>query len=113
MNSNATFRRQPLNYNNHPRTVGPTNRGTLIGVRPTPPQFGINNNVVSLHEFRRAPATFLRGKWKQPGSSSDVIASKKRNAIGTGAYYSSNGIFSTKRQNVNDVQHVLKKLRSS
>ena len=113
MDSNSTFRRQPLNYNHHPRTVGPNHTGILFGMRPTPPQFGINNDIVSLHEFRRAPATFPDGKWRQVGSSSDVIASKKRAAIGRGTYYSPNSAFSTKRQNVNDIRHVVRKMRSS
>lgn len=113
MDSNSTFRRQPLNYNQHPRTVGPTNTGILFGVRPTPPQFGINNNIASLHEFRRATVTPTPGKWRQVGSSSDVVASKKRAAIGRGTLYSPNEAFSTKRQNTNDVRHVIRKMRSS
>ena len=113
MDSNSTFRRQPLNYNHHPRTVGPNNKGILFGVRPTPPQFGITNDIVSLHEFRRAPATFPDNKWRQVGSSSDVIASKKRAAIGRSTYYSSNSAFSTKRQSVNDIRHIVRKMRSS
>ena len=113
MDSNSTFRRQPLNYNNHPRIVGSHNAGILFGVRSTPPQYGINNNIASLHEFRRAPSTFPSGKWRQVGSSSDVTASRKRTAIGKGTYYSPNNAFSTKRQNVNDVRHILRKMRSS
>ena len=113
MDSNSTFRRQPLNYNHHPRTVGPNNNGILFGVRPTPPQFGINNDIVSLHEFRRVPSTSVPGKWRQVGASSDVIASKKRAAIGRGTYFSPNNAFSTKRQNVNDVRHTIRRMRSS
>jgi hypothetical protein len=112
MNS-SMFRRQPLNYNNHPRTVGPHNVGILFGVRPTPPQYGGNNDVASLHEFRRAPSTFSAGKWRQVGSSSDVIASKKRAAIGRGTLYSTDGAFSTKRQSINDVRQSIRRMRSS
>ena len=113
MDANAMFRRQPLNYHNHPRTVGPHNTGILFGMRPTPPQYGADNNVVSLHEFRRTSATFPAGKWRQVGSSSDVIASRKRSAIGRGTLYSPDGAFTTKRQSLNDVRHTIRRMRSS
>lgn len=113
MDSNTMFRRQPLNYNNHARTVGPHNVGILFGMRPTPPQYGVDNNIASLREFRRVPPTFPAGKWRQVGASSDVIASRKRMAIGKGTFYSPDGAFSTKRQNGNDVRRIIRRMRSS
>ncbi len=108
------FRRQPLNYNNHPRTVGPHNSGILFGIRQTPPQYSsVDNNIASRHEFWKTNPTVPIGKWKQVSSSSDVIAAKKRAAIGKGSFYSPDGAFSTKRSNTNDVRHSVRRLRSS
>ena len=113
MDYNSVFRRQPLNYNNHPTTVGPHNSGVLFGIRPTPPQYGVDNNIAPRHEFWRTSPTVPVGKWKQVGSSSDVIAAKKRAAIGKSAFYSTDGAFSTKRSNTNDVRHIVRRMRSS
>ncbi len=107
------FRRQPLNYHNHPATVGPRNVGILFGIRQTPPQYGVDNNIASRREFWRTSPVVPAGKWKQVASSSDVIASKKRAAIGKGTFYSPNGAFSTKRSNTNDVSHTIRRMRSS
>jgi hypothetical protein len=107
------FRRQPLNYNNHPTTVGPHNTGILFGIRQTPSQYGGDNNVAPRREFWRTNTTVPVGKWNYVSSSSDVTAAKKRAAIGTGSLYSSDGAFSTKRSNVNDVRHTVRKMRSS
>ena len=113
MDRNAVFRRQPLNYNNHPATVGPHNVGILMGVRQTPPQYGGENNVSARREFWRTSPIVPAGKWKQVGSSSDVIAAKKRAAVGKGSFYSPNNEFSTKRANVNDVRQKIQRVRSS
>ena len=114
MNNNAMFRKWPLNNFNSARTVGTHNAGILSGVRPTPPSFGSTNNAVeSRQEFRRLNPVKPEGKWVAVMSSSDVIASKKRAAIGKSAYYSPNNMFSTKRSNVNEVNHVIQKMRSS
>jgi hypothetical protein len=107
------FRRQPLNYNNHPTTVGPYNRGILFGVRQTPPQYGGDNNVAARREFWRTNPTVPNGKWDYISSSSDVTAAKKRAAIGKGSFYSPDGAFSTKRSNANDVRYSIRKMRSS
>ena len=107
------FRRQPLNYHNHPTTVGPHNVGVLFGIRQTPPQYGVNNNVAPRREFWRTNPTVPIGKWKQVSSSSDVIAAKKRAAIGKSSFYSPDGAFSTKRSNTNDVRYSVRRMRSS
>jgi len=113
MDYNTMFRRQPLNYNNHPTTVGPHNVGILFGIRQTPPQYGGDNNVASRREFWRTSPTVPVGKWKQVSSSSDVIAAKKSAAIGKDSFYSPDGAFSTKRSNTNDVRYSVRRMRSS
>jgi len=108
------FRKWPLNNFNSARTVGNHNAGILSGVRPTPPSFdSTNNNVESRQEFRRLNPIKPESKWTVVMSSSDVIASKKRAAIGRSTYYSPDNTFSTKRANVNEVNHVLQRVRSS
>lgn len=114
MNDNAVFRRWPLNNFNSVRTVGNHNAGILSGPRPTPPLFdSANNNVEARQEFRRLNPVKSESKWTVVMSASDVIASKKRAAIGKSTYYSPDNTFSTKRANFNDVNHVLQRVRSS
>ena len=114
MNDNAVFRRWPLNYHNTATTVGPHNVGVLHGVRPTPPQYGGENNIAARREFWRVNQVKpTPEKWIPVASSSDVIAAKKRLAIGKGTFYSPDGAFSTKRANTNDVKQTLTRVRSS
>jgi hypothetical protein len=112
MNNNSTFIRWPLNHISA-RTVGPQNVGILTGVRPTPPQYGGDNNVNARHEFLRVGQAQPNVKWTPPGSSSDVIAAKKRAAVGKGTYYSSTNEYSTKRHSANDARQHLRRMRSS
>lgn len=113
MNNNSTFIRWPLNHIS-PKTVGPSNVGILTGVRPTPPQYGGDNNVNARREFWRVgPAAESNVKWTPPVSSSDVIAAKKRAAVGKGTYYSPNNKYSTKGYNTNDARQHLRRMRSS
>jgi len=107
------FRRQPLNYNNYPHSVGARSNGVLVGIRQTPSQYGGENNVPSRREFIRAYATKPDAKWTPVKASSDVIAAKKRAAIGKGTFYSTDTQFSTKRFNANDIHHTIRRMRSS
>lgn len=113
MNNNAMFRRWPLNNFNFARTVGPHNTGILYGINQTPPSFGSTNNAAETRkEFRRLNPIKPDSKWTAVMSSSDVVASKKRSAIGKSTYYSPDNAFSTKRTNINEVNHVMRKIRS-
>lgn len=108
------FRRWPLNNFNSARQVGNHNAGILSGVTPTPPLFdSTNNSVEARQEFRRLNPLKPESKWIVVMSSSDVIASKKRAAIGKSVYYSSDNTFSSKRANVNEVNHVMRNVRST
>lgn len=114
MNNNAKFRRWPLNNFNTPKTVGSRTASILTGFRQTPPQFGpVDNNAAARQEFRRLNPIKPEGKWVAVISSSDVIASKKRAAIGKGTYYSPDNKFSTKSENSNDVIYAFHRMRSS
>ena len=113
MDANSMFRRQPLNYNNSPRSFGARSNGVLFGIRQTPAQYGGENNISSRREFFRAYTTKPDAKWTPVKASSDVIAAKKRAAIGKGTFYSTDNQFSTKRFNTNDIHHTIRRMRSS
>jgi hypothetical protein len=94
MNTNEMFRKWPLNNLNNVKLVENYDLGILSVMNPPSPSS--KNNV-------EANPIKSDDKWNAILSSSDVIASKKRVAIGTKIYY-------TKNLNVNKKHLVIRQI---